>query len=215
MFTGLPQTPSLVFPLHLLSAAKSSSHPGPNCSIFKRRAKSEDGERGDPPRGSRHCCESGGLGELIPPASHVTVTSLPPALKSAYPRPSALSRSMGDEGEGFTVASIHSLLCVIFSRGGVRREGKASSHTRASGPEGLEFWPSPLPSGSAAPVGGLHLGQGKEISLSPVICSLPAEAQSHLLWESSPGLTHRESVSLGGMHTCPYLHHTRHLTELD
>ena len=48
-----------------------------------------------------------------------------------------------------------------------------------------------------------------------MICSLPAEAQSHLLWESSRGLTHRESVSLGGMHACLYLHHTRHLTELD
>ena len=64
------------------------------------------------------------------------------------------------------MASIHSLLCVIFSRGGARREGKANSHTRASGPEVLEFWPSLLPSGSAPPVGGMHLGQGKEISLS-------------------------------------------------
>ena len=58
----------------------------------KRRGESEDGERGDPPSGSRHCCQSGGLGELIPPASHVTVTPLPPALQSAHPRPSALSR---------------------------------------------------------------------------------------------------------------------------
>ena len=74
MFTGLPQTPNPVFPLHLIPAAISSSHPGPNCSIFKRRGESEDGERGDPPSGSRHCCQSGGLGELIPPASHVTVT---------------------------------------------------------------------------------------------------------------------------------------------
>ena len=42
--------------------------------------------------GADTAASQGGLGELIPPASHVTVTPLPPALQSAHPRPSALSR---------------------------------------------------------------------------------------------------------------------------
>lgn len=108
--------------------------------------------------------------QTLPPASRVTVATLPPALWPAHPRLSE-QEIVRVSGMMKIRASLQlpSILCFGLFLAGVRPGGRGKQEVTPGAAElgGLESCPPPHPRPQGAClVRRTHLGQGKEISLS-------------------------------------------------